>query len=119
MSRKIIFAFSLILALSCTYDTSEDITNEFMCPEEEISYSMDVEPIMRSFCYSCHNTVSQQGGIVLEGYDALRAAAESGGLMGTIRHEEGFSPMPQGGDMLSDCNIQILQIWIDEGLRDN
>lgn len=110
----------LVLLLACAYDTSEDIVNEVGCPEANISYRQDVVPILQaSNCITCHDGINQQGGIILDTYDNVKVLAENGGLMGSVRHEDGFSAMPQGADQLSDCNIQILQVWIDEGIQNN
>jgi len=40
-------------------------------------------------------------------------------LMGTIKHESGWSPMPKNGNKLSDCKIQKIDRWILDGTPNN
>jgi len=40
-------------------------------------------------------------------------------LMGTIKHEAGYSAMPKNGMQLSDCKITQTQKWIDDGTPNN
>jgi len=70
--------------------------------------------MMQKFCTGCHSTVSPGGGITIASYGDLVALAGNGSLMAAIRSETGYSSMPPNKP-LSDCNINLLQIWIDEG----
>ena len=58
-------------------------------------------------------------GIVLEGYDNLKPFAESGTLLGVITHAQGFMPMPQDASKMSDCNINKIRSWIENGMPNN
>jgi len=49
----------------------------------------------------------------------LRILALNGTLAGAIEHTPGFTPMPQFGDKLSDCNIAIIKAWINNGALNN
>lgn len=90
------------------------------CDEEEcdttnISYSAPVSGIIQNHCLGCHNDNSPQGGISLEGYDNLVIVAADGRLMGSVKHKIGYQPMPQNSAQLSDCKIQQLEIWTNNG----
>jgi hypothetical protein len=67
----------------------------------------------------CHNAASNFGNIKLETYEQVVQRVEDGRLLGAIRHESGFSPMPQGNPKLSDCQIAQIEAWIDEGYPQN
>ena len=89
------------------------------CDTTNISFSGTVWPIIQNRCFGCHSGASPSGGIRLESHANLVAVANSGELMGAIRHEAGFSPMPQNGQKLSDCNITQIQLWVNDGTPDN
>lgn len=91
------------------------------CDTVNQQYLADVVPILTNNCYRCHGstTNSQSMGIVLEGYSNLKPYAESGTLVGVITHAQGFTPMPEDGGKLSDCNINKIKSWIANGMQDN
>ena len=39
--------------------------------------------------------------------------------MGAIRHDNGFSPMPQDGGQLNNCQLGLFEAWISEGAQNN
>jgi hypothetical protein len=83
------------------------------CDTTNVTFSGTIWPMMQSHCTGCHSTGSPGGGIVIAGYDDMVALAENGSLMGSIRYEPGYAKMPTN-QQLSECNITLLQKWIDE-----
>ena len=69
--------------------------------------------------YPGEPSACNQGNVTLEGYENLLQYVNSGQLLGAIRHDNGYSPMPQSGGKLSDCNISLFEIWVAEGALDN
>ena len=110
----LIFLFLLLfLSFSCTADKEESLFNE--CGLENISFSSDVEPVLGVSCVSCHNSTNSNGGIILDSYNAAKDAANSGRLLGSVKHEPGFAAMPPSGS-LDSCQIARIEEWIDKGL---
>lgn len=93
--------------------------DEINCDTVNVTFSETVFPIIQNRCLGCHSGSSPSGGISLETHADIVAVANSGALMGAIRHEPGYSQMPQNGAKLSDCNIAQIQKWIDDGTPDN
>ncbi len=75
------------------------------CDTTQLTFSETIWPMMQSYCTGCHSSVSPGGGIVIAG---------NGSLMGSIRYESAYSPMPVN-QALSECSITQLQKWIDDG----
>jgi hypothetical protein len=48
----------------------------------------------------------------------LIALAEKGSLMGSVGWESGYAKMPTN-QKLPECNISLLQKWIDDGSPNN
>jgi len=89
------------------------------CDTTNVTFSGNVFPIVETYCLSCHNGNSPGGGIYLRNYSDLVAVANNGKLMGSIRHDQGYSPMPKNGNKLSDCQIATFNIWIKNGTPNN
>ena len=113
----VIIAFSSIY--SCYYDNEEELYGTVECQSTDMSYMNDVLPIIESNCYQCHDAANNFGGITLEGYESLLVHVNSGALLGAIKRESGFSPMPKNLPKLVDCNIEKIENWILEGALNN
>ncbi|UCH15130.1 MAG: hypothetical protein JSV22_03980 [Bacteroidales bacterium] len=117
--RKALFlcSYSLLilsfLNLSCTADKEETIID--LCGIENISFSLDIEPVLDASCINCHNSVNANAGIALDSYEDAKDAANSGQLLGSVKHEPGYSKMPPSGK-LDSCEIVRIEEWIDKGL---
>ena len=116
-----IYIFLLIgMFLSgCYYDVESELYPSSECSTSDMSYQNDILPLIDVACYQCHDAANNFGGITLEGYAALKTFADNGQLVGVIKHESGFSPMPQGSPKLLDCEIEKVEAWIEQGTKDN
>ena len=117
----LLIIFTSILFQSCTHDNEEELYGE-ECKKENLSYSEDISSIISNHCILCHsdaNYTSLGGGIPLEAYENVKNFAESGALLGTVKHLSGYTPMPKGGAKLDDCQLEQIEIWIEEGFLNN
>ncbi len=113
--------FGVIMLNSCYYDNMEELFPDTggTCDTTNITFSGTVMPILQSYCLGCHSGSAPSGNIVIENYDDVVGLVHSGKLMGSIRFEQGYSPMPKGGNKLSDCNITKIEHWIADGMLNN
>jgi hypothetical protein len=120
MFREIlIFSFLTLLVASCYYDNEEELYGTTECSTENVTYSGNVLKIIDDNCYRCHDAANNFGGITLEGYDNLKAYADSGALLGVIKRESGYSPMPKNEPPLVTCDIEKIEVWIANGALNN
>ena len=113
-----VLAFVAMLASGCYYDIEEELYPN-SCNTDNVTYNTTIVAILDRDCLGCHGDLSQNGGINLDGYDRVKKHVDNGKLIGSIRHESGFSAMPQGKSKLTDCAIEKIQVWIDQGAPDN
>jgi len=85
------------------------------CDTDNVSFSETIWPMMQKYCTGCHTLTNPGGGIVIEDHSDLSAIASNGSLMGSVRYEAGYVKMPTN-QQLSECNINQLQKWINEGM---
>ena len=105
--------------LGCAYESEEELFPSDGCKVDNVSYNAQVVPILETNCYSCHGIGINTSGITLEGYSNLITRVNSGRLLGAIKRESGFPPMPQNAPMLPDCFIRQIEEWIGDGAPDN
>lgn len=124
---KKIIKITLILLMAvisgCYYDTEERLYPKISspCDDTVVTFSSTVTSILHS-CQTCHsnsNATSSGGGVKLQNYADVVTLINNGKLMGSIRHDNGYIAMPQGGGKLSDCEINQLQKWIDNKTPNN
>jgi hypothetical protein len=116
----LILAVALVF-VSCYRDNEQDLyPSTGTCDTNGVTYTNTVAPLLQSGgCMSCHSGAAPSGNISLSGYQAVRQVALNGKLYGAINHSPGFSPMPQGGNRMSSCNISKIKAWIDAGSLNN
>ncbi len=124
--RNLIHIFLLgIIGLSlsaCYYDVEEELYPAYAsnaCDTVDLTYALDIVPILQNACYTCHGIGIGLGNVTLEGFENLQSYIADGSLVGSVEQAAGYSPMPKGGTKLSDCNINKLKIWIQQGASNN
>lgn len=110
----------LIFMNGCYYDNEEELyPSAGPCVTDNLSFKTDIFPIINNNCVGCHNAAALQGGITMQTYEQIIPYVENGSLLGSIKHESGFSPMPKNVAKMSSCQISKIQQWITDGAPDN
>ncbi len=89
------------------------------CDTTNVTFSGNVWPMIEMNCYGCHSGAQPSGNISLADYNAVVLQANNGNLFGAINHDSGFQPMPKNAPKLSDCKIEYVKIWIEDGTPNN
>src|SRR6478672_5674648 len=123
------FLFTLLMLVflttiisSCKYNSEEELfgTNNAPCDTSNTTYSNTITSIIiANGCLNCHVGPSPSGNFTLTSYSDVKAKVDDGRLWGAINHLPGFSPMPQGGNKLTNCEINKIKAWIDAGAPNN
>jgi len=88
----------------------------FSCKDtEQLSYTKDIQPLLTScsnaYCHGAYhpdgNTLNFENTVIFAGEEKFLAA---------IKHENGFEPMPKGGDKLPTADIELIETWINQGM---
>jgi mono/diheme cytochrome c family protein len=121
MRQTFTVLLSLAFVLVLTYNGCKHEPDEYnppgppdttACDTGNVTYYGTVYPILNQYCIGCHKSPNPSGGLDFTDYSQLAFVAENGALMGAIRHEAGYSPMPQGGNQLDSCKIRQIGIWV-------
>ena len=122
--KKFLLPLVLFVLFGCYYDSEEALYGVpgVGCDISVTTFSLQVKPILQSYCISCHSNsaaIGSGGGIKLQDYADVASYANNGKLIGTLNHSSGYIAMPKGGGKLTDCNILIIQTWISRGTLNN
>ena len=119
MKTTIILLLVMVVAAGCYYDNEEELYNCTVDPAT-IKYSTTITTILNAYgCKGCHSGGSPSGGIDLTTHANVKTVADNGRLYGSINHDAGFVPMPQGGGKMKACDIKKVKAWIDAGAPNN
>lgn len=88
--------------------------DNILCDSSNVTYTSKIRSLASTWCVSCHNSITLSGGFSLETYDEMVTCADGGRLIGALRHEAGYEPMPKNA-MLPQCGINLFRIWINNG----
>lgn len=115
MRTFLITLFISLLAVSCRRDKVDIEPIDPSDCTETISYSQDIQPMLDINCSTsgCHNSNTGAAGYILETHAQVEEHAQI--ILSVIRHESGFSAMPQGSPKLNDSIIKQFKCWIDQG----
>ena len=122
----VIIALLVIMfaAGGCYYDNEETLYPSNGCDTADVKYSTHVAPIITNRCYQCHDNANAPvngNGVSWEGYANISGYLSTSAVyfLQSIKHEVGATPMPENSPKLSDCEIRIIEIWIEDGFPNN
>ena len=86
------------------------------CDVTTVTYTGTIRPLVDNKCVGCHSGSTPGAGLDFTTYAGIQAVALNGRMWGAINHAAGFSAMPKGGK-LSQCEIDKIEVWINEGAQ--
>ena len=112
----VILLSSALIVVSCG-DEDEDPDT---CDTEGLTYDNFAQDFLITNCATlggCHVEANKDVSGVgsYETYEDAKAVVDEGRLLGAINHMDGFSNMPKGEEKLSDCDIDRLTAWVNDG----
>ena len=126
------FAFCLLAsALAAGFALATGpVADEDGSMEPKTTYTDHVRPILREYCFSCHNQNKAQNDLKVDSYETLMAGGASGAviepgdlesswLWDLITHNDEPS-MPPNADKMPDDKLAVIRKWIECGaLKDS
>jgi len=115
--------------LACLLLSSVPLANAAnVAGEPVVTWAKDVKPLLESRCTSCHSGWFPSAGLDLTELDDILKGSRSGPLvvagrpdkgwlMHVVNQTSGRLRMPPEGPQLSAADKQLLQRWIEDGLR--
>ena len=112
---------------NCTYKNAEDIyPASGGCNTANMSYTNDIQPIMSTYCYSCHGStpigMNNKCSLITYADVAAQVDPASGDILYgeiVLPDVQSISHMPYLLPSLSSCQIAKIKAWIDQGYKNN
>lgn len=118
-SKYLILVITMILSLSCSYNSEDDLT-EAIIVEDFVTYESEIKSIIDNNCIACHNNPPVNGApMSLITYDDVKDAVENRDLIERISSMDSGFLMPFGGPRLPQNLIDLVVQWEEEGLLEN
>lgn len=122
----------LLLPVACTYKKNNgDIPAPTCTVPVTVSFQTNVWPILKNNCRdACHNSQSYQAyaGFNMDNFSEIHHYATTppnfGGLttpylLGNVKHLPGYVNMPVGAAKLSECDLALIEAWVNAGAPNN
>ncbi|MCB0760537.1 MAG: hypothetical protein KDC12_03365 [Flavobacteriales bacterium] len=87
-----------------------------LCDTLELTFSGDIQPLVAAFCEGCHTGSNAGGDVKLTNHAEIAAAGANGSLYGSVAWEAGYTQMPQNGSQLTECQLRMIEMWIENGM---
>ena len=122
--KKLFFSFCVLCLLSaCSYDSEEALYDGALdCDTELMSFEADILPIVNGHCTSCHGGSAPSAGLLLENYDQIKVPANdmsTNGIINRIERAEGEVGLMPKNYRLSQCQINKIKAWVEQGTLNN
>ena len=121
--KQIIPLISLLALLnSCYYDSEDLLYGVDSCDTESLSYANDIAAIINAHCTSCHSGETPSGGLSLVAHVDVSASvlnATADGLIDRIERIEGASGAMPTSYTLTQCQIDQINSWAEQGALNN
>jgi hypothetical protein len=108
----------LLINFACTSDSRDEFEPP-SCDTEQVTYALTIKPILNGSCTGCHGSTNPAGGLDLSSHSGVMTSANDGSLLGSIKHLNGFQPMPRFAPKLQDCDIAKIEKWVNDGALNN
>jgi len=121
LSLIVSFIITALLVVTCKHEIplTDPPEDNDTCGTIVFTYSGAVAPLLTTYCTRCHNATTTRGGINLSNYDGVKTVALNGRLLGSIKKETGYKPMPPGTTKVPDCQIRQIEKWVLAGAANN
>ena len=115
----------LLIGLSSCYNDKADKVypapiDWVSCNTTTITYAKTIAPIFSKTCNmsGCHDGGTPAAIYDFTSYNGIVQAITNDQLIPAIKHQGGLPPMPQTGS-LSDCELNQIETWVNNGYPNN
>ncbi len=89
---------------------------------KDITYKNQIASVIEIQCFKCHAEdvyKEKASRSKIFDYTSLKKMGESGQLVGSITHAQGYIAMPYRKETKIDsCTIELIKTWVDLGMKE-
>lgn len=107
-----------IIPPSCENNNELDLYGVQVCDTTNITWDSKISALLQEKCVRCHNANLNYNGVRHDTYQEELKVVYDGRLKNAINHT-GKYKMPKNQGKLPDCELKILNLWIENGAPEN
>jgi hypothetical protein len=115
----ILFCLLFLSSLSCVNNNEADLYGVQECDTTNVTWDSKIEALLAKRCVECHGPVVAYNGVRHDSYEAEMIVVNDGRLRGVVNHLDGYSKMPKDRGKLPECELKLINIWLDNGAPEN
>jgi len=115
----ILVVFLLCISSSCAFNSEEELYGIPACDTTIITWEYPIREILKQNCVHCHNAEVQNGGVRHDVYQLELMLVNDGRLNGVVNHLPGYPQMPYLLPKLPECELLLINTWIERGAPKN
>jgi hypothetical protein len=108
-----------LISVSCTNDNEFDLYGKQKCDTTNVTWDSKIASILKANCVMCHGPEIAYKGVRHDTYEFEMIVVNDGRLRGVVNHLDGYIKMPKDREKLPECELKIINIWLDNGAPKN
>ncbi len=100
---------------SCEYNSEEELYGLENCDTTDVTWEGQIKAILQQNCVECHNAEKHYNEVRHDTYEEELKVVNDGRLNGVVNHLAGYPQMPYQRPQLPDCELNLINAWIEKG----
>ena len=123
--KYLLFVLLFLFLFACkhneTITPSSVANNEIFCDTTVVSYSKDVMPVLKQYCYACHAGSAAINGYNFADFNNIQILAlDTFHYIPNVIDTNSHLRMPPKGYPIPDkCSINKMRAWVNSGAKNN
>jgi len=105
----------IMFSPSCENNNELDLYGKQQCDTTNVTWESKISAILQKNCVECHGPTVSYNGVRHDSYSSEMVVVNDGRLRGVVNRYNGFAKMPKDRDKLPECELKIINIWLDNG----
>jgi hypothetical protein len=107
--------FPISSSQSCVNNNEEELYGIKPCDTSNVTWASKIKDILQQNCVMCHGPVIAYRGVRHDTYESEMIVVNDGRLRGVVNHLPGYAKMPKDRGKLPECELKLINTWLDNG----
>ena len=115
----LLLAFLVSVFTSCDFNSEEELYGIVDCDTTVVTWENPIQGILAENCVPCHNEELHYNDVRHDTYEFELIVVNDGRLDGVVNHLPGYPQMPYQLPQLPDCELLLINTWLERGAPEN
>jgi hypothetical protein len=117
--KALLIAVLACIISSCAFNSEEELYGIVDCDTTLVTWDFNIKEILERNCVECHNENLSYKGVRHDIYELELIVVNDGRLNGVVNHLPGYPRMPYQRPQLPECELLLINTWIERGAPEN